>query len=741
MNQRQKTNLIRIITATLLMVLLAYLPLSGTTRFFAYLVPYLIVGYDILIKAGKGIWRRQPFDECLLMAVATIGAMALAVYEDGDYTEGIAVMLFYQVGEWFQSYAVGRSRRNISDLMDIRPDYANLMQADGRTKKVRPDDVSIGSVILVKPGEKVPIDGVITEGHSSLNTVALTGESLPRSVKQGDAVISGCINTSGLLHIRTTKAFAESTASKILKLVEEAGSRKSKSENFIAKFARVYTPIVVFAALALAIVPPLVRIVGMGIAPEWGTWIYRALTFLVISCPCALVISIPLSFFAGIGGASRAGVLIKGSNYLETLAAVDTVVFDKTGTLTKGVFEVTAIHPETIEPEELLHLAAHVERYSTHPIAVSLRTAYAHEADGCRVEAVEEVAGHGVRAKVNGHTICVGNEKMMEAVGAAWHPCEKEGTIIHVAIDGVYAGHIVISDVIKANSARAIEALHKNGIKRTVMLTGDVKKVAEHVAAALSLDEAYGELLPQDKVAKVEALLQQGRGGKLAFVGDGINDAPVLSRADVGIAMGAMGSDAAIEAADVVLMDDDPLKIAVAQRIARKTMRIVYENIVFSIGVKAVVLVLGAIGLANMWAAIFADVGVMVLAVLNAMRALFASGKVPELPAAAGAREEVLPSGAEVETIPVPEPHAERKPAPAAEALPQRSYRIEVDCANCANLMEQAANKVDGVKHAAINFMMQEMKVEFECDADQQSVMERVREACKKIEDDCEIYI
>ena len=739
MNPRQKRNLIRIVVAAVLMVALAYVPLSGMARFLAYLVPYLIVGYDILLKAGKGIWRRQPLDECLLMAVATIGAMALAVYEDGDYTEGIAVMLFYQVGEWFQSYAVGRSRRNISELMDIRPDYANLVQSDG-LQRVSPDSVAIGSTILVKPGEKVPLDGVVVEGQSSLNTVALTGESLPRRVKAGDEVISGCINEDGVLTIRTTKRFAESTVSRILQLVEEASSRKSKSEHFIAKFARVYTPIVVGAAAVLAVVPPIVNLLG-GMGADWGTWVYRALVFLVISCPCALVISIPLSFFAGIGGASRAGVLIKGSNYLETLAAVDTVVFDKTGTLTKGVFEVTAIHPETIEPEELLHLAAHVERYSTHPIAVSLRTAYAHEADGCRVEAVEEVAGHGVRAKVNGHTICVGNEKMMEAVGAAWHPCEKEGTIIHVAIDGVYAGHIVISDVIKANSTRAIEALHKNGIKRTVMLTGDAKKVAEHVAAALSLDEAYGELLPQDKVAKVEALLQQGRGGKLAFVGDGINDAPVLSRADVGIAMGAMGSDAAIEAADVVLMDDDPLKIAVAQRIARKTMRIVYENIVFSIGVKAVVLVLGAIGLANMWAAIFADVGVMVLAVLNAMRALFASGKVPELPAAAGAREEVLPSGAEVETIPVPEPHAERKPAPAAEALPQRSYRIEVDCANCANLMEQAANKVDGVKHAAINFMMQEMKVEFECDADQQSVMERVREACKKIEDDCEIYI
>lgn len=739
MNPRQKRNLARIVVAAVLMVALSYVPLSGMVRFLAYLVPYLIVGYDILIKAGKGVWRRQPLDECLLMAVATIGALALAVYEDGDYTEGIAVMLFYQVGEWFQSYAVGRSRRNISELMDIRPDYANLVLGSD-VKRVSPETVAVGSTILVKPGEKVPLDGVVVEGHSSLNTVALTGESLPRRVKAGDEVISGCINEDGVLTIRTTKRFAESTVSRILQLVEEASSRKSQSEQFITKFARVYTPIVVGAAAVLAVVPPLFYLLS-GMDAAWGTWVYRALIFLVISCPCALVISIPLSFFAGIGGASRAGVLIKGSNYMETLAAVDTVVFDKTGTLTKGVFEVTAIHPETIEPEELLHLAAHVERYSTHPIAVSLRTAYAHEADSCRVEAVEEIAGHGVRAKVNGHIICVGNEKMMEAVGAAWHPCEKEGTIIHVAIDGVYAGHIVISDVIKANAARAIEALHKNGIKRTVMLTGDAKKVAERVAAALSLDEAYGELLPQDKVAKVEALLQQGRGGKLAFVGDGINDAPVLSRADVGIAMGAMGSDAAIEAADVVLMDDDPLKIAVAQRIARKTMRIVYENIVFSIGVKAVVLVLGAIGLANMWAAIFADVGVMVLAVLNAMRALFASGKVPDLPAATGAREEVLPSGAEVETIPVPEHPAADEAVGAAELLPQRSYRIEVDCANCANLMEQEANKVAGVKHAAINFMMQELKVEFEHDADQQSVMEQVRAVCKKIEDDCEVYI
>ena len=740
MTKKQKKMLARILVCAVMLIALQFLPITGIPRFALYLAAYLVIGFDILKKAAKGIGNGRVFDENFLMAVATIGAFALAIYEkSGDYNEAIAVMLFYQIGELFQSYAVGKSRRNITALMDIRPDYANI-ETDGELHQVAPDEVAVGSIIVVQPGEKVPLDGVVVEGEASLNTSALTGESLPRDVRAGDEIISGCIDLSGVLKIRTTKAFGESTVSKILDLVENASSRKSRSEAFISRFAKIYTPVVCIAALALAVLMPLGRM-AFGASPDWADWVYRALSFLVVSCPCALVISIPLSFFAGIGGASRAGVLIKGSNYLETLAAVDTVVFDKTGTLTKGVFEVTAIHPETIEPEELLHLAAHVERYSTHPIAVSLRTAYAHEADGCRVEAVEEVAGHGVRAKVNGHTICVGNEKMMEAVGAAWHPCEKEGTIIHVAIDGVYAGHIVISDVIKANSARAIEALHKNGIKRTVMLTGDAKKVAEHVAAALSLDEAYGELLPQDKVAKVEALLQQGRGGKLAFVGDGINDAPVLSRADVGIAMGAMGSDAAIEAADVVLMDDDPLKIAVAQRIARKTMRIVYENIVFSIGVKAVVLVLGAIGLANMWAAIFADVGVMVLAVLNAMRALFASGKVPELPTAAGAREEVLPSGAEVETIPVPEPHAERKPAPAAEALPQRSYRIEVDCANCANLMEQAANKVDGVKHAAINFMMQEMKVEFECDADQQSVMERVREACKKIEDDCEIYI
>lgn len=623
MNHKQKKNLVRIIVAAVLMVVLAYAPLAGIPRFLAYLVPYFIVGYDILYKAGKGIQKRQPFNESLLMAIATIGALALAVAEDGDYTEAIAVMLFYQVGEWFQAYAVGRSRRDISDLMDIRPDYANLEQPDGSLERVEPDEVEIGSVIVVKPGEKIPLDGVVVEGFSSLNTVALTGESLPREAREGDAVISGCVNINGLLKIRTTKEFDESTASKILEMVEEASSRKSRSENFIARFARVYTPIVVYAALALAFLPPLVRWLGMGLAPAWGDWIYRALTFLVISCPCALVVSIPLSFFAGIGGASRQGVLVKGSNYLEVLSEVDTVVFDKTGTLTKGVFAVSAIHADKLNRDELLHLAAHVERYSTHPIAESLRNAFGHEADGCQVEKVEEIAGQGIRAQVNGQTVCVGNARMMEAIGAKWHECDAVGTMIHVAVDGEYAGHIIIADVVKEHAEEAIRALKRNGIRQTVMLTGDSRKVADKTAAELQLDMVYSQLLPQDKVAKVEALLQQKKGGRLAFVGDGINDAPVLSRADVGIAMGAMGSDAAIEAADVVLMDDDPLKIAVAQRIARKTLRIVKQNIWFSIGIKVLVLVLGALGLANMWAAIFADVGVMVLAVLNAVRAMF----------------------------------------------------------------------------------------------------------------------
>ena len=623
MNAKQKKNLIRIIITAVLMLVLAYMPLSGWPRFFAYLVPYVLVGYDILYKAGKGIKNRRTFDESLLMAIATLGAMALAVYEDGDYTEAIAVMLFYQVGEWFQAYAVGRSRRDISALMDIRPDYANMEQEDGTLTQVDPDEVEIGSVIVVKPGEKIPLDGVVEEGTSSLNTVALTGEALPRDAKEGDEVLSGCVNINGLLKIRTTKEFDESTASKILEMVEEASSRKSKSENFIARFARVYTPIVVYAALALAVLPPLVRILGMGLAPEWGTWIYRALTFLVISCPCALVVSVPLSFFAGIGGASRQGVLVKGSNYLEALSEVKTVVFDKTGTLTKGIFAVSAIHTDKLNEQQLLHLAAHVERYSTHPIAESLRNAFGHEADGCSVESVEEIAGHGVRAQVNGKTVCVGNAKMMESIGAKWHECDAAGTMIHVAVDGEYAGHIVISDVVKENAAVAIKALKKAGIKQTVMLTGDSARIADKVAASLQLDTVCSQLLPQDKVAKVEELLQQPATGKLAFVGDGINDAPVLSRADVGIAMGAMGSDAAIEAADIVLMDDDPLKISVARRIARKTLRIVKQNIYFSIGIKVLVLLLGALGFANMWAAIFADVGVMVLAVLNAVRAMF----------------------------------------------------------------------------------------------------------------------
>ena len=623
MNRKQKKNLARIIVAAALMLALAHVPLGGWQRFLVYLVPYLIVGYDILYKAGKGLKNCKAFDESLLMSIATLGAMALAVCEDGDYTEAIAVMLFYQVGEWFQAYAVGKSRRDISALMDIRPDYANLEQENGSLERVDPDEVEVGSIIVVKPGEKIPLDGVVVEGASSLNTVALTGEALPRDAKVGDEVISGCVNINGLLKIRTTKEFDESTASKILEMVEDASSRKSKSENFIAKFARVYTPIVVYAALALAFLPPLIRLLGLGMAPEWGTWIYRALTFLVISCPCALVVSIPLSFFAGIGGASRQGVLVKGSNYLETLSEVETVVFDKTGTLTRGVFQVSAIHADKLNEEQLLHLAAHVERYSTHPIAESLRNAFGHEADGCLVESVEEIAGQGIRAQVNGRTICVGNALMMDVIGAKWHECDAVGTMVHVAIDGEYAGHIIIADVVKEHAREAISALKGDGIRQTVMLTGDSSKAADKVAAELQLDTVYSQLLPQDKVAKVEELLQQKKTGKLAFVGDGINDAPVLSRADVGIAMGAMGSDAAIEAADIVLMDDDPLKISVARRIARKTLRIVKQNIYFSIGVKVLVLLLGAVGLANMWAAIFADVGVMVLAVLNAVRAMF----------------------------------------------------------------------------------------------------------------------
>lgn len=571
--------------------------------------------------------NRQPFDESLLMAIATLGAIILAVYEDGDYTEAIGVMLFYQIGEWFQSYAVGKSRRNISELMDIRPDYANVERENGQLEAVDPDEVEVGTVIVVKPGEKIPIDGEVVEGSSTLNTSALTGESLPREVESGDEVISGCININGLLKIRTTKEFGESTVSKILDLVENASSRKSKAEDFISKFARVYTPAVVAAAIALALVPPFVRIGFMGVPADWDVWIYRALTFLVISCPCALVISIPLSFFAGIGGASKAGVLVKGSNYLETLSKVKTVVFDKTGTLTKGVFQVTAAHPQEMSEKELLHLAAHVERYSTHPIAASLRAAYPNESDSCRVEAVEEIAGEGIRAHVNGNVVCVGNSKMMEAVGAEWYDCHRHaaGTVIHVSINGRYAGHVIISDVVKETSKAAIAALKSVGVAKTVMLTGDVKEVADAVAKELGIDQVRSELLPADKVQNVEELLMENKGnGNLAFVGDGINDAPVLTRADIGIAMGAMGSDAAIEAADVVLMDDDPMKISQAIRISRKCLAIVNQNTWFSIGIKLVVLLLGAVGIANMWFAIFADVGVMILAVLNAMRALFA---------------------------------------------------------------------------------------------------------------------
>ena len=617
----------RIIVAAILMIVLHFAPVSGMVRFGLYLVPYLIIGYDILWKAFKGVKNRQPFDESLLMAIATLGAIILAVYEDGDYTEAIGVMLFYQIGEWFQSYAVGKSRRNISELMDIRPDYANVERENGQLEAVDPDEVEVGTIIVVKPGEKIPIDGEVVEGSSTLNTSALTGESLPREVESGDEVISGCININGLLKIRTTKEFGESTVSKILDLVENASSRKSKAEDFISKFARIYTPAVVAAAIALALGPPFVRMGFMGVPADWDVWIYRALTFLVISCPCALVISIPLSFFAGIGGASKAGVLVKGSNYLETLSKVKTVVFDKTGTLTKGVFQVTAAHPQEMSEKELLHLAAHVERYSTHPIAASLRAAYPNESDSCRVEAAEEIAGEGIRAHVNGNVVCVGNSKMMEAVGAEWYDCHRHaaGTVIHVSINGKYAGHVIISDVVKETSKAAIAALKSVGVARTVMLTGDAKEVADAVAKELGIDQVRSELLPADKVQNVEELLLENKGnGNLAFVGDGINDAPVLTRADIGIAMGAMGSDAAIEAADVVLMDDDPMKISQAIRISRKCLAIVNQNTWFSIGIKLVVLLLGAVGIANMWFAIFADVGVMILAVLNAMRALFA---------------------------------------------------------------------------------------------------------------------
>ena len=623
MNKKQKKMLARILISAALMIGLHFLPVDGYIRFFLYLIPYLIIGYDILIKAFKGIKNRQPFDESLLMAVATIGAIAIALCGDGDYTEAIAVMLFYQVGEWFQSYAVGKSRRNISDLMDIRPDYANI-ETDGKLEQVDPDEVEIGSVIVVQPGEKVPIDGIVIEGSAALNTSALTGESLPRDVAEGDEIVSGCINMTGVLKIKTTKEFGESTVSKILDLVENASSRKSRSEEFITKFARIYTPAVVYSAIALAVLPPLVRMFGMGLPADWGTWVYRALTFLVISCPCALVISIPLSFFAGIGGASNAGVLVKGSNYLETLSQTKCVVFDKTGTLTQGVFEVNEVHHNEMDREQLLEYAALAESASSHPISRSLQRAYGKEIDRSRVTDVREISGNGVTAKVDGIEVAAGNSKLMDKLGVKWLDCHQAGTIVHMAVGGTYAGHIVISDVEKPHAKEAIRALRSAGIEKTVMLTGDSWKVAEHVAADLGIDVVYAELLPGDKVAKVEELLEQKtERGKLAFVGDGINDAPVLSRADIGIAMGAMGSDAAIEAADIVLMDDDPMKIAKAIKISRKCLRIVYENIWFAIGIKLICLVLGAAGLANMWLAIFADVGVMIIAVLNAIRALF----------------------------------------------------------------------------------------------------------------------
>ena len=614
----------RIIIAAALLIVLHFIPITGIPRFICYLAIYLEIGYDILKKAFKGIKNGQVFDENFLMAIATVGAFGLAVYEkSGDYNEAIAVMLFYQIGELFQSYAVGKSRRNISELMDIRPDYANI-EKDGKLEQVDPDEVEIGSMIVVQPGEKVPIDGVIIEGSTTLNTSALTGESLPRNAKPGDEIISGCINMTGVLRIRTTKEFGESTVSRILELVENSSSRKSRSENFISKFARYYTPAVCYGALALALLPPIVNLLFLHNPAQWGQWVYRALTFLVISCPCALVISIPLSFFAGIGGASNAGVLVKGSNYLETLAQTKYVVFDKTGTLTKGVFEVAGVHHNTMEEAKILEYAALAESFSTHPISRSLKTAYGKEIDQNRVTDVEEISGNGVTAKVDGVSVAVGNAKLMKRIGVEAVECHQVGPVIHVAINGAYAGHILIADVPKPTSKEAIANLKKHGIKETVMLTGDIDKVAQQVAGELGVDRVYSELLPADKVTKVEELLAKKTAKeKLAFVGDGINDAPVLSRADIGIAMGALGSDAAIEAADVVLMDDDPQKIVKAIRIAKKCMRIVYENIYFAIGIKVICLILGAVGIANMWVAIFADVGVMVIAVLNAIRTLF----------------------------------------------------------------------------------------------------------------------
>ena len=618
MNKKQKKMLTRIIIAAVLLVILSFLPVDGYLKMALYMVPYLVIGYDILKKAWKGILNKQVFDENFLMAVATIGAIVL-----GDYKEGVAVMLFYQIGELFQSYAVGKSRKNISELMDIRPDYANV-EVNGNLEQVDPDEVEIGTIIVVQPGEKVPIDGIVTEGKSTLNTSALTGESVPRDISVGEEVISGCINLSGVLKIQTTKEFGESTVSKILDLVENSSSKKSKSENFISKFAKYYTPAVCYGALALAILPPLVRMLFMGASPEWGDWIYRALTFLVISCPCALVISIPLSFFAGIGGASNQGVLVKGSNYLETLSQTKYVVFDKTGTMTRGVFEVSGIHHNEMEDAKLLEYAALAECSSSHPISKSLQKAYNKSIDRNRVTDIEEISGHGVVAKVDGITVAAGNEKLMEKLGISYVSCSHVGTIVHLALDGKYAGHILISDVIKPHAKEAIKELKKAGVTKTVMLTGDRKNVADAVASELGIKEVYSELLPADKVAKVEELLaNKEEKDKLAFVGDGINDAPVLSRADIGIAMGALGSDAAIEAADIVLMDDDPLKISKAIKIAKKCIRIVYENIYFAIGIKVLCLILGALGIANMWMAIFADVGVMVIAVLNAIRTLF----------------------------------------------------------------------------------------------------------------------
>ena len=629
MTKKQKKMLIRILAAAAMLIALHFVPedgpLQGIPLFLMYLVPYLTVGYDILKKAGKGILNRQVFDENFLMAVATVGALAIGLAKTGDYVEAVAVMLFYQIGELFQSYAVGKSRRNISEMMNIRPDYANVM-ADGQLTRVDPDEVETGTQIVVQPGEKIPIDGIVEEGSATLNTSALTGESLPRDVQPGDEVVSGCVNMSGVLKIRTTREFGESTVSKILDLVENASSRKSRSENFITRFAKYYTPAVVFCALALAVLPPVVRGLFMGLNPEWGDWIYRALTFLVISCPCALVISIPLSFFAGIGGAGKAGILVKGSNYLEELARTGVMVFDKTGTLTKGEFEVAAIHHSPLEEEELLEYAALAESASSHPIAVSIRKAHGKELDLSRVSDVEEISGNGVVVRIDGKEVAAGNGRLMDRLGIAYRDCHRTGTIVHMAIDGEYAGHIVISDVEKPAAKEAVQALKNAGVRQTVMLTGDRKAVAEETAARLEIDRVYSELLPGDKVERVEALLAEKQGREiLAFAGDGINDAPVLSRADLGIAMGAMGSDAAIEAADIVLMDDNPLKIAKAIRISRKCMRIVYENIVFAIGVKAVCLILGALGIANMGLAIFADVGVMIIAVLNAIRALFVS--------------------------------------------------------------------------------------------------------------------